>query len=212
VLTQSRNAQTLAIVGDEMQCVSPDAYSYLIDVTNDLNEMGLRTITLSFGQPELNALRSVLKETHRGDILGRFLSRVFAFEGIGSEAELREVMLFYDDPAEFEYPQASGICFSEFFLPKAYASGWRLASCAASCWEGFRQHAVTRLSSPATVQKLSVGMQWITGALQFSLVNCTDLDAPDLKITSEDWDLAVQSSGFAESLGLTYDPDWETVQ
>jgi hypothetical protein len=208
VLAQSRDSGTIVLIGDEMQCLNADAYSWLIDLTNDLHELNVRAIAILFGQPELAALRAVLREMHRGDILGRFMSRVYSFDGITSASELQEVMRSYDDPSEFEYPASSGCSFTNFFLPQAFAHGWRLASCAGKCWEQFRLLATTRLSSPAKVQRLSVGMEWVAGALQYALAQYSDYDSVVFKISAEQWSAAIESSGFSDSLGLTYDPDW----
>lgn len=97
VLAQSHQSANVALIGDEMQCLSSYEYSWLIDLTNDLQALGVRVISILFGQPELASLRSVLRETHRGDILGRFMSRLFAFEGIASASELQQVLSCYDD-------------------------------------------------------------------------------------------------------------------
>lgn len=102
VHTQSRSAKILVLIGDEMQCLTRDDFSSLIDITNDLQVLEVSTIMLSFGQPELAALRAVFRETHRGDIIGRFMSRVFAFDGLSCVAELRDVMSYYDDPEQFQ--------------------------------------------------------------------------------------------------------------
>jgi len=168
--------------------------------------MRVRVVAILFGQPELASLRSVLRESHRGDILGRFMSRFYAFDGISSATELSEVMRCYDDPAEFEYPLKSECSFSRFFFPQAYSQGWRLASSAQDLWECFREEARTRLSTSSQVQKLSVGMEWVAGALQYVLTTYVDFDRVHFVFSREHWRDAVRSCGFADSLGLTYEP------
>jgi len=207
VLTQSHDSKTLVLIGDEMQCLSSNEYSWLIDLSNDLHALDVRVVSILFGQPELVSLRTVLRETHRGDILGRFMSRVFAFEGISSASELRQVMSCYDDQVQGEYPQNSGWCFTQFFLPKAYAQGWRLASDAGLCWEQFKTFAHTRLNAPVA-PKLTLGMEWVAGAMQYALTYYGDLDRPGFCLSQEQWKVAIESTGFPDSLGLTYHPDW----
>lgn len=209
VMAQSNSSKTVVLIGDEMQCLSSYEYSWLIDLSNDLQSLGVRVISVLFGQPELASLRSVLRETHRGDILGRFMSRLYAFDGIASASELRQVMSCYDDLLQGEYPVDSNCCFTQFFLPQAYEQGWRLASCAGLCWEQFKVHANARLNAPAA-PKLSIGMEWVSGAIQFALTHYGDLDRPQFAISAEEWSAAIESTGFRDSLGLTYHPSWLT--
>ena len=206
VMADARQSTRLAFIGDEMQRLSPDEYTWLIDLMNDLHRMNVRVVGVLFGQPELASLRSVLRESHRGDILGRFMSRFYAFDGINSAAELSEVMQCYDNPSELDYPRESGYSYSRFFFPQAYAHGWRLAASAQDLWESFRHEARTRLSTPSKVQKLSVGMEWVAGALQYVLTTLVDSDKPQFSLSRQHWTDAVLSSGFGESLGWTYEP------
>jgi hypothetical protein len=199
-------SDTLVLIADEMQCVTAEGYSWIIDISNDLHALKVRMITIVFGQPELESLRTTFKEMHRGDILGRFLARFFAFEGIGSAVELREVMRYYDTPEGLVYPEHSDWCFTRFFLPQAYANGWRLSSCAGELWAQFEKRATPQLSPSGRVQPFSVGMEWVAGAIQYALVNNWDLDSPRLKLTRQEWSAAVDSTGFGSSLGLTYAP------
>ena len=208
VLAQDQGAKTIVLLGDEMQRLKPDEFTWLIDLTNDLHRMHVRVVSISFAQPELESHRNVFRQTRRGDILGRFMTRFIAFEGISSASELRSVMDTYDDPAEHEYPQGSGCSFTQFYLPRAYAKGWRLASCAGRCWEEFRKQAVANLNSTSKLQQLQVGMEWVAGTLQYALQHYGDLDGERFAISSEQWATAIESSGFPESLGLTYDPGW----
>lgn len=209
-LAQDKGSSRLAFLGDEMQRLSTDELSWLIDVTNDLQRLEVRVISILFGQPDLAARRAVLRETHRGDILGRFMSRVLAFQGISSAYELRQVMSCYDDAAigATDFPLGSGCSYTKFFVPLAYGNGWRLSNCAEGCWEQFCEHATIRLSSVKKVQRLSIGMEWISGAIAEVLTRCSEHDRATLRISAEEWREAIDSSGFPESLGLTYDPDW----
>jgi hypothetical protein len=207
VLAQSHSSNTLVLIGDEMQCLSASEYSWLIDLSNDLQALSIRVISIFFGQPELASLRTVLRETHRGDILGRFMSRLFAFDGISSARELQELMSCYDDETQGQYPSGSGCSFTQFFLPRAYDAGWRLASCAAVCWEQFTTCVTSRFEARA-VMRASLGMEWIAGALQYVLVHFGDLDQSGFSISPQQWHIAIESTGFPDSLGLTYHPDW----
>lgn len=207
VETLSREASRLILFGDEMQRLSANEFTGLIDVSNDLQKLGVRMTSILFGQPELASRRSTFLATHRGDILGRFMSRWCPFDGIASARELREVFACYDDPAQAQYPGESGYCYTKFFLPQAYERGWRLASCAGLCWELFTAQARSRLE-PRFAKKISIGMEWVAGAVQYALTHYSDYDRPQFSISAQEWKIAIESTGFAESLGLTYHPAW----
>jgi hypothetical protein len=199
------DSDTIVLLADEMQALSADHYSWLIDITNDLHNLNTRVITILFGQPQLIDLRDTLRRIGRGDILGRFMTRIFPFEGITTPTELQTVMNAYDDPTELEYPEGSGWAFTRFFLPKAYSNGFRLANQAADCWSIFQELGATALSA-SHLSKLSIGMEWIAGTFQYLLFHSTDADHLKFKITLTDWREAVRSTGWVKSLSDIHSP------
>lgn len=201
----SRGSKRLIFFGDEMQRLTANEFTWLIDVSNDLEALGIRMTSILFGQPELAATRASLKRNNRGDVLGRFMSRWFAFDGITSALELQEVFKCYDDSLHGEYPVDSGLSFSEFFVPEGFKSGWRLASCAGLCWELFVAHANKRLDRASTAG-ISLGMEWLAGAVQYAFTRFGDDDRPKFSIAKDQWNRAIESTGFEESVGLTYTP------
>jgi hypothetical protein len=56
--------------------------------------------------------------------------------------------------------------------------------------------------------KLTLGMEWVAGAMQYALTYYGDLDRPGFSLSEEQWKVAIESTGFPDSLGLTYHPDW----
>lgn len=205
VEAMSRRSQRLIFFGDEMQRLSANEFTWLIDISNDLESYGIRMTSILFGQPELAGLRAIFKSSGRGDILGRFMSRWFSFDGIASALELEEVLRCYDDPAHGEYPARSGKCFTQFFMPEAFKGGWRLASCAGLCWQLFVLQANKRLERPSN-SKVTIGMEWVAGAVQYALTRFGDEDRPKFSIAKDQWTRAIDSTGFEESVGLTYTP------
>lgn len=208
-LAQDKGSSRLALILDETQKLKTDELSWLIDVTNDLQRREVRTTSILFGQTDLEARRTVLRETHRGDILGRFMLRVNPFDGIKSAYELRQVMCYYDDAhlGETDYPLGSGCSYTRFFVPVAYENGWRLNAHADACWEQFCAYATTGLRSAKKIQQLSVGMEYVTGAIREVLTTYgKENDHAALRIPKAEWREAVEMSGFPDTLGSTYDP------
>ena len=201
---QDMRSGRLILIGDEMQCLTLEAFSWLIDITNDLEDYGVRTVCVFFAQPELRAKKVTCAQAYRTDIIGRFMLKIEAFAGITSSLELRSVMEAYDDPREFEYPKNSGWSFTRFFLPKAYADGWRLASCAGECWEQFQALALERENARGKLRPLNVGMQWIASTITRVLIHFSDFDNANVKVSGEMWRACIVESGFLESLDLVY--------
>jgi hypothetical protein len=211
---REKDSHQIVFIGDEMQSLTMDAYSWLIVASNDLQRLGVRLTSILFAQPHLLHLKTSFKAMRRGDILGRFMPRIYAFRGLNSALELRDVMAAYDDASEMEYPVSSGICFTEFFLPKAFKDGWRLSSCANDCWNQFQLIAKDELERlkeskelelSVKAERLTIGMEWIAGTIQYILARSSDYDRPRFGIKSNEWERAIKSTPFAESLATTYE-------
>lgn len=202
----TRGSRRLVVFGDEMQRLSSSEFTWLADTWNDLAGNGVGMTFFSFGQPELKSLRNTFLSINRGDLIGRFLTRLFTFDGIASALELKQVFDCYDDPEQAEYPEGSHCCFTNFFLPQAYRAGWRLGSCAPMCWELFV--AQTREVLGQTSGRLSIGMEYVAGVASHLLSTLNIEDRPTLSVAIQDCDAAVRSTSFVNSLGLTYHPDW----
>jgi hypothetical protein len=199
----SRRSSTIVFIGDEMQNWYAKQLTFFVDLSNDLEEMGVRLISIFFGQTQLSHIRATLRSVGRGDILGRFMTQYYVFEGIASARELQEVFACYDDVDHGEFPVGSGICYTQFFLPEAYRHGWRLASCAGLVWQLFSAHVHPHLG-PAHAQTFSIGMQWIAQSVRYMFMHFADDDRAGFSVAKDQWNEAIVASGFLKSLGLTY--------
>lgn len=204
----SRRSRKLICFGDEMQRWTANEFTWLIDISNDLESMGIRMTSILFAQQQFAHNRSIFLRDGRGDILGRFMSRWFTFGGIESALELKEVFHCYDDAEHGEYPPGSNCSYTRFFMPQAFEAGWRLASCAGNCWEIFLTQANKRLKRAST-SKVSIGMLWVAEAVQFVLMHYGDQDRTQFSIAKDQWVTAIESTGFANTVGFTYKPDAE---
>lgn len=200
---QALGSNSIILLGDEMQGPGLDEYIWLVDLTNDLKRLGVKTTAIFFGQPQLLGRRSLFESMQRGDILGRFMTRWFSFEGIASALELEKVFKCYDTAEHGEYPKGSGRCYTEFFFPQAYESGFRLSTGAGICWQLFEAQADAHLKKSRT-KKLQIGMQWVTLAAQHVFTQLMDQDRSNFSVAKDQWQQAVIRSGFPASLGLTY--------
>ena len=127
------------------------------------------------------------------DIVGRFMLQVQNFEGIRSAIELEEVMGYLDDPEISEYPIGSGCSCTQFFVPHAYASGWRLKDHAADLWAAFEQCAVNA-GDTALAGGISVGMAWVRLAFVYVMQQLMLADDHMITIPSDLWQEAGERS------------------
>lgn len=195
------HAKRIILIIDEAQKLLVAEYSWLIDLCNMLGQKQVSVTVALFGQPELLNLRDIFLQVGRGDIIGRFMVTVQNFDGIRNSEELETVLRCLDDPVISEYPAGSACACTQFFVPKAYAYGWRLAMHSASLWAAF-EHSAASTGEKALSHGISVGMTWVKIAVQNVLLKLMAKDTAHLIIQDALWLDAVSRSGFAESLGV----------
>jgi hypothetical protein len=198
-LAESRNSDRIVLFVDEAQNWQERELSVLRDLSNDLGGLGeIQLIVNLFGAPSLASTRAALLESGRTDLVGRFMMRQYELFGIRSKDDLAATMQCYDDPEISEFPQNSGVSYSEFFLGLAFRSGWRLEHEFATLWNEYSKAAQPHGGVG------QIGMKWIASTLRRFLVEQSVRDSPGFKGRPEEWQRAVTRSGFAQTLGVTY--------
>lgn len=199
-LAQERRSERILLFIDEAQNWSEMELTYLRDISNDLElEFNITLFSVCFGQPEMEALRNSLLQCNRQDLVGRFMLKQYQFRGITSLNELTAVMKCYDDASISEYPEGSGVSYTESLLRAAYCSGFRLAGQSGKLWNAFR--------AAAGKYKLDqVGMRWVSASIRNFLYAHIANDGANMVLAEDAWETAVRDSGFADSLGVTYYP------
>lgn len=201
-LAHSRDSDRVLMFVDEAQNWHESELSVLRDLSNDLAlEREINLIAVFFGQPELASLRTALLQSARIDLIGRFMIQQYNFSGLASLAELSETMGYYDDPEVSEFPEGSGISYSEFLLGKAFRGGWRLKNESGRLWKQFKNAAQPHGGLA------QLGMHWVAASIRTFFVSQMEYDHPSLEGSDDEWESAVAASGFAYSLGVTYVPD-----
>ncbi|NMG30625.1 ATP-binding protein [Aromatoleum evansii] len=197
---QASSGDRLLLSIDEAQNWHEEDYTYLRDISNYLAERGVRLITVLIGHPLLLALRGTLLLAKRTDLIGRFMLHPYPFRGLTSLDDASAVLAAYDNPEISEFPEGSGISYSEFFRPEAFRSGWRLAREAEACWAAFASAAGKHAG------RYEVGMHWMATAIREVLYQYWEEDRGAPATDGGRWDVAVSESGFEWSLGVTQDP------
>ncbi|MFU2489062.1 ATP-binding protein [Thauera sp. WH-1] len=179
---------------DEGQNWHTREYTFLRDLANQLREQdGYILTTIIFGDPRLDDMSATFREK-RKDLWARFLMRPEPFFGIRNVSDLRSFLAEHDSAKRCEYPAGSGISYTEFFLPSAYASGWRLADQAQHVWDAFVQAA-----TDVGQQFSDIGMQWVGETVIHFLTTQMASDIAGFHGQSG-WDDAVKNSMFVDSL------------
>ena len=209
VLGHSKKSRCIVFIGDEMQRLHQQELTWLADASNELIAERVWFSALFFGQPQLAIMRDILLTDGRGDLVGRFLSNLHAFDGIRTATELEEVLANFDDPNTTQSPDLETVCYSEYFFRRAFSAGWRLKNDALVIWKEFLRIAshsrTARGATNPSAEGLNIGMQWIANTIANAFSSNYEKDSESFRFTTEDWATAVALSGFAGSLGVTYE-------
>lgn len=180
---------------DEGQNWRMREYTFLRDLTNQLREQdGYTVTTITFGDSRLDELSSTFREK-RKDLWARFVMKPHQFCGIRDIRDLAFFLAEHDSAKRCEFPAGSGINYTEFFLPTAYESGWRLESQTQLVWDAF-----ARAAAQLNRELIDIGMQWVGEAVIHFLTTQMANDVPGFVATPTDWDEAVLNAQFIDSL------------
>lgn len=183
------------LIVDEAQNWNEIQLQLLRDISNDLKTANITLITVMFAHPALLNLRSKLINYRRTDLIGRFLLSPYEFKGLSNVDELTDTLRAYDDSIHYEYPPRSRISYSEFFMPLAWESGWRLATEAEFFWS-----ALTHVASRVNHTINSIGMNWVGGSIRNFLFSQSIQDYVGYQGNPDTWLEAVESSDYESSL------------
>ena len=184
-----------ALLIDESQNYKEREFTCLRDLANQLrDEDGYTLTTVCLGDPRLSELSRAFRKT-RKDLWARFLMKPERFYGIRDLTDLRFFLAEHDNTKRCEYPAGSGISYTEFFLPKAYANGWRLEKEAQNLWDAFARAAGT-----ANREVTEIGMQWVGESVIRFLTLAISKDFSEFRAEPSLWDDAVQLSCFTDTL------------
>lgn len=192
---QQAGGKQFVLLIDEGQNWGTREYTWLRDLTNQLSHEGQYTVTtIIFGDASLSEVSNEFR-TNRQDLWARFLMKPRQFSGIRDLRDLAFFLSQFDSCSDYVYPAGSGICYSEFYLPKAYASGWRLKGEADHLMQAF-----IRGAAQVNRSFTEIGMQWVGDAVNDFLNSMMHKDGRGFSPDYSEWDSAVQTSRFQDSL------------
>jgi hypothetical protein len=191
-----RGSQFVLLI-DEAHLLNQTDLQNLLLVHNALDRVKIKMTTVSFAQPEIMHRRTALLASKQQQIIARFLSEPVSFEGCRAVIDFGKILNVYDVGSEF--PENSGWSYTRFFLPQAFAAGFRLERYAAQIWEELSL-AAKELSDG------NVPMEHISIAIEHCLLTAMQQDCPNYMLSSDDIANAVLASNLAVFSALMHVP------
>ncbi|MDR7334336.1 hypothetical protein [Roseateles asaccharophilus] len=191
----SAECDQFLLIIDEGQNWGAREWEWLRDMSNELLNIHKITLTTAiFADSRIEETRSNFREK-RQDLWGRFMMKLRTFTGIRDVGELRYFLSMLDDADKYQFPKGSGISYTEFYLPKAFEDGWRLADQAEEIWQAFE-----RAANEVNRKIGEIGMQWVSDTIVDFLKNQSAGDFSGFGVDKDAWDVSVASSRYVESL------------
>ncbi len=182
----------LILFADEAQRLDINEYEWLRDVYDELDRHGVRVLVFLIGQPDLRNQKNALQESRQTQIVGRFMTHEIPFRGLLSVDDVATCLAGYDESC---FPPSTDWTYTRFFMPHAYAAGYRLVSEARSLWEAFQDaHDTARFTF-----ELELPMKYFTQAVELVLIKNAEHDRTDYRISAALWHDAVLESNYVSA-------------
>lgn len=174
------------LLTDELQLLSETDLTTLLILQNRLDRRDISMTSIGFAQPDILDMKTSLVQKKANQLIARFLLEPIRFTGCTSEADLKSILMAYDNDAQ--YPAESGWSFTRFFFPNAYAANFRLADCAGMIWQKLEA------ARKAHTDK-SLLMEHIVNTVQLLLITHRKYDSERFEISEDMVAAAVLRSG-----------------
>jgi len=174
---------------DEGQNLHEPEYNVLITVYNELDRYDVAPVFIIVGQHQLVNQRNSFTESRSTQILGRFMVHQCRFNGLTSMQDVAACLKAYDEATEF--PEGSGVSYTAYFFPAAFAAGFRLRPFAKDLWQSFK---LIREESLAP-GRMEVGMEYFSRTVVYIMKKHMTLEL-EPTISPAMWQAAIRASGF----------------
>ena len=191
--------RTVILFFDEAQLLEEIHYSWLMNISNEVEMEGYRVFCLLVGQHQLSNRRGAFLSEGLEEIVGRFMTEEWAFPGIESFEDFKACLVEFDDVV---YPANDDKPFVANFAPKAHQSGWRLKDTATMMWN---EISIQWKSCGCTGNPI-IPMHYFCAAVTNILNQICKIDAEQIAIEKIDIKLAVNLSGFRNAVSALSQP------
>lgn len=173
----ARNQKRLFLMFiDEPQKWGELQLQWVCEIYDRLEEKNIRLVVIMVGQSELIGFRKTYIERRRTVIVTRLMNDAIEFCGIKNQNQLSYVLQGYDSLLD----DVASWPFTRFFLPKAFAGGFRLQQFSEVIWNGF----CAVFDANGRFVDYWIPMMHITAVVELLFTEYHSLDAPDFVMTS----------------------------
>ncbi len=187
-MSEAYESNLFLVFIDEAQKLTNHHYDLLVDISNILDEKHIRLVTLLVGQPELESVYGEVVERNRRHIGGRFMKEKYVFKGLLNAEDLALFLRSFDLGERF--PLDSGVSFTEFFVPDAFLSGWRLEKQAEKIWMNLNEYSV----ETGAIKLTEFAMTPTVALMSVLLRELSEEDGQDLILTDKQVQNAIRSA------------------
>ena len=186
--SRAKKSNYIVLMIDEAQRLTAVEYGVLCNIQNLMEDSGFQLTVIAVGSHEMAYQHESFLLGLDMHIVGRFMVHSAAFNGIQSVDELRYALAGYD---ETDWPADSGISFTQYFFPKAYARGLRVENWAEIFWCIYLE-----LAPPSLRSRLQVPMEHIAKAVEKILRTYSKFDSYEFDVTEKEIRAAVVYTGY----------------
>ena len=177
---------------DEAQRYDQDEFEWLRDVHDHLDRIQIKLFTFLVGQQDLLSIKTSLQAGRQTQIVARLMVEELAFFGIRNVEEVATCLAGYDQTT---FPRGTDWAFTRFYLPQAFATGYRLVDDAQCLWDAFESIH----NKAAFGCALEIPMESFTRAVEIVLKESMLRDSPTFRPPAELWTRAVRDSGYVQT-------------
>lgn len=179
---------------DEAQAMNIDDFTFLKDVSNEVEAEGVSLITVLMAQdPDFGAVQNRLENAQRLDLMSRFTLNPRAFRSFDSKDDIEQVLRQIDTSL---FSDAVPVTWTEFFLPQAFEHGFRLHNHAEyifSAWSSSLEKRGLACEIPA---------RQLFATIRFYLLDAMSKDDPSVGFNEKIWNASSQSAAILEAAAL----------
>ncbi len=156
---RAHGSSVLVLFVDEMQRLTQEQTKIFAEQHDRLRSFNILLIVVFVGNDqESDRLLKQLEKPSNAHIRGRFFVTRHTYKGLSTKRELSHCLSHYD---KHIYP-GFGVSTTQFFLPEAFESGWRLAAMTDEIWDVYLEF---KNASNLT----SWGMQYVSTTIRILL-------------------------------------------
>ncbi|PKU51483.1 ATP-binding protein [Lysinibacillus fusiformis] len=164
-MAEKSKQNKIVIFIDDAQKLTAIQYDWLMDVYNELDEYGIVLTTILVGHDELIDRRKRFIKNKDFQIVGRFMSDSYQFNGVKDVEDFKILLEQYDTGTEF--PVNSNLSYTQFYFRDHFENGFRLVNYAGEFHDVFLE-----LQLDKGLQKnKEIPMQYVTLSIEYILKN-----------------------------------------